>query len=102
VHVSRRYFGKRRSRVLGKVVSHELVARSHLPLIPDLFEVASNDVLVVSDIGAPSCPREAWVVIVALPVPPERLDSPGDDVRTCPCPARTQALRHSTVVLAAG
>jgi hypothetical protein len=32
--------------MLGKVVSHELVARSHLPMIPDLFEVASNEVLV--------------------------------------------------------
>jgi hypothetical protein len=46
VHLSRRCSGKWRGRVLGKVVSHELVARSHLPLIPDLFEVASNEVLV--------------------------------------------------------
>ena len=46
VHLSRRCCGKRRSRMLGKVVSHELVARIHLPLIPDLFEVASNEVLV--------------------------------------------------------
>jgi hypothetical protein len=37
---------QRRSRMLGKVVSHKLVARSHFPLIPDLFEVASNEVLV--------------------------------------------------------
>jgi len=32
--------------MLGKVVSHKLVARSHPPLIPDLFEVAPNEILV--------------------------------------------------------
>jgi hypothetical protein len=32
--------------MLEKVVSHELVAGSHLSLIPELFEVASNEVLV--------------------------------------------------------
>jgi len=46
VHLSERCCGQWRSRMFGKVVSHELVACSHLPLVPDLFEVASNEVLV--------------------------------------------------------